>query len=141
MLLAAAPGAVGARAAPHGPRRGAQEGDQVLENVPGQGTVLTLYTTKGHNELPGFRVKYGLSCVIGPLGRLGAAATLGQHCPQMTKRCCSVQGHYLDVNCYLYLHLMFWQSLQGRAKNLLLSSVTHVLSGLMAWPCISMSCP
>ena len=37
----ARPGAVGARAAPHGPRRGAQEGDQVLENVPGQdGTQL-----------------------------------------------------------------------------------------------------
>ena len=24
--------------------------------------------------------------MIGPLGRLGAAATLGQHCPQMTQR-------------------------------------------------------
>ena len=24
--------------------------------------------------------------MIGPLGRLGAAATLGQHCPQMTRR-------------------------------------------------------
>ena len=26
--------------------------------------------------------------MIGPLGRLGAAATLGQHCPQMTQRGC-----------------------------------------------------
>ena len=26
--------------------------------------------------------------MIGPLGRLGAAATLGQHCPQMTQRRC-----------------------------------------------------
>ena len=25
-----------------------------------------------------------------PLGRLGAAATLGQHCPQMTQRRCTV---------------------------------------------------
>ena len=33
----------------------------------------------------GFRVIQGLSCVIGPLGRQGLAATLGQHCPQMTK--------------------------------------------------------
>ena len=35
-------------------------------------------------------MKWGLSCVIGPLGRLGAAATLGQHCPQMTLRRCTV---------------------------------------------------
>ena len=27
--------------------------------------------------------------MIGPLGRLGAAATLGQHCPQMTQRRCN----------------------------------------------------
>ena len=27
--------------------------------------------------------------MIGPLGRLGAAATLGQHCPQMTRRRCT----------------------------------------------------
>ena len=27
--------------------------------------------------------------MIGPLGRLGAAATLGQHCPQMTQRRCT----------------------------------------------------
>ena len=26
--------------------------------------------------------------MIGPLGRLGAAATLGQHCPRMTQRRC-----------------------------------------------------
>ena len=26
--------------------------------------------------------------MIGPLGRLGVAATLGQHCPQMTQRRC-----------------------------------------------------
>ena len=25
-----------------------------------------------------------------PLGRLGAAATLGQHCPQMTQRRCTI---------------------------------------------------
>ena len=28
--------------------------------------------------------------MIGPLGRLGAAATLGQHCPQMTQRRCNM---------------------------------------------------
>ena len=27
--------------------------------------------------------------MIWPLGRLGAAATLGQHCPQMTQRRCT----------------------------------------------------
>ena len=27
--------------------------------------------------------------MIGPLGRLGAVATLGQHCPQMTQRRCT----------------------------------------------------
>ena len=35
---------------------------------------LPLHSQRG---IPGFRVKWGLSCVIGPLGRLGAAATLG----------------------------------------------------------------
>ena len=30
--------------------------------------------------------------MIGPLGRLGAAATLGQHCPQMTQRRCTTKG-------------------------------------------------
>ena len=38
------------------------------------------------NFIPGFRVILGLSCVIGPLGRQGPAATFGQHCPQMTRR-------------------------------------------------------
>ena len=31
--------------------------------------------------------------MIGLLGRLGAAATLGQHCPQMTQRRCTY-GNY-----------------------------------------------
>ena len=30
--------------------------------------------------------------MIGPLGRLGAAATLGQHCPQMTQRRCKLEA-------------------------------------------------
>ena len=33
--------------------------------------------------------------MIGPLGSLGAAATLGQHCPQMTQRRCT----YMFVAC------------------------------------------
>ena len=33
--------------------------------------------------------------MIGPLGRLGAAATLGQHCPQMTQRRCKGQNERL----------------------------------------------
>ena len=32
--------------------------------------------------------------MIGPLGRLGAAATLGQHCPQMTQRRCKLDGRH-----------------------------------------------
>ena len=28
--------------------------------------------------------------MIGPLGKLGAAATLGQHCPQMAQRRCTL---------------------------------------------------
>ena len=32
--------------------------------------------------------------MIGPLGRLGAAATLGQHCPQMTQRPGKVSRHF-----------------------------------------------
>ena len=42
----------------------------------------------------GFLSEIG-SCVIGPLGRMGAAATLGQHCPQMTQR----PGTLIHVNC------------------------------------------
>ena len=34
--------------------------------------------------------------MIGPLGRLGAAATLGQHCPQMTQRRCSWYFPYFN---------------------------------------------
>ena len=29
--------------------------------------------------------------MIGPFGRLGPAATLRQHCPQMTQRCCIIK--------------------------------------------------
>ena len=36
--------------------------------------------------VPGFRFIQGLSCVIGPLGRQRRASTIGQHCPQMTRR-------------------------------------------------------
>ena len=36
-------------------------------------------------HIQSFRVKWGLSCVIGLLGRQGPAATLRQHCPQMTQ--------------------------------------------------------
>ena len=36
--------------------------------------------------------------MIGPLGRLGAAATLGQHCPQMTQR----PGTLHTLPCELY---------------------------------------
>ena len=32
----------------------------------------------------------------GPLGRLGAAATLGQHCPQMTQRP-GIPAHFVDA--------------------------------------------
>ena len=35
-----------------------------------------------------FRVKLGLSCVIGPFGRQWQAVTLWLHCPQMTQRRC-----------------------------------------------------
>ena len=42
----ARPGALDPRAAPHGPRRGAQEGDQVLENVPGQKSTLMFHHDK-----------------------------------------------------------------------------------------------
>ena len=52
-------------------------------NATGRGMRLFLRLTR---NIPGFRVKWGLSCMSGPLGRLGAAATLGQHCPQMTQR-------------------------------------------------------
>ena len=40
--------------------------------------------------------------MIGPLGRLGAAATLGQHCPQMTQRRCTTPSVSLpspSANC------------------------------------------
>ena len=36
--------------------------------------------------LPGFWVDWGLSYGIGPLGRTGLAATLGQKCPKMTQK-------------------------------------------------------
>ena len=49
--------------------------------------------------LPGFRVIQGLNCVIGPLGRQGPAATIGQHCPQMTQR----PGIALDSACDWFL--------------------------------------
>ena len=62
-----------------------------------KGVRITRERERGYRErevVPGFRVKYGLSCVIGPLGRLGAATTLGQHCPQMTQRRCTRGVHY-----------------------------------------------
>ena len=43
-------------------------------------------------DVEGFRVKYGLSCVIGRSGRQGPAATLRQHCPQMTQSPGSLMG-------------------------------------------------
>ena len=41
--------------------------------------------------------------MIGPLGRLGAAVTLGQHCPQMTqRRCRAMRGGERegDLKCF-----------------------------------------
>ena len=38
--------------------------------------------------------------MIGPLGRLGAAATLGQHCPQMTQRRCMILRHRSRKNTF-----------------------------------------
>ena len=35
--------------------------------------------------------------MIGPLGRLGTAATLGQHCPQMTQRRCISPDDEVEV--------------------------------------------
>ena len=49
---------------------------------------------KSENELQGFRVKWGQSCVIGLFGRKGPAAILRQHCPQMTRRRCKKKEHF-----------------------------------------------
>ena len=42
------------------------------------------------HPLQGFRGILGLSCVIGPFRSLGPAATLRQHCLQMTQRRCTL---------------------------------------------------
>ena len=52
-----------------------------LEKEPGTWVIVF-----HQNNLQGFRVIKGLSCMIWPIGRQGLAATLGQHCPQMTQR-------------------------------------------------------
>ena len=39
--------------------------------------------------------------MIGPFGRQGLAATIRQHCPQMTQRRCTPLS--VDVICYSYL--------------------------------------
>ena len=36
--------------------------------------------------------------MIGPLGRLGEAATLGQHCPQMTQRPGNALGRLRELD-------------------------------------------
>ena len=56
-----------------------------------------------------------------PLGRLGAAATLGQHCPQMTQRRCTIElninpGYRTPCPCqnplpYQYCHPLFMLTL------------------------------
>ena len=43
--------------------------------------------------------------MIGPLGRLGAAATLGQHCPQMTQRRCTTV-HLATAQARMHVHGM-----------------------------------
>ena len=48
--------------------------------------------------------------MIGPLGRLWAAATLGQHCPQMTQRRC-MESDFDPQNCNL-MNLMIKLPLQ-----------------------------
>ena len=52
-----------------------------------------------NGPVQGFWVKWGLSCVIGPFGRQGPAATLRQHCPQMTQRRCTPESpsHWSSV--------------------------------------------
>ena len=53
--------------------------------------------------------------MIGPLGRLGAAATLGQHCPQMTlleavleiSCTCTAQSCKLDYFIYSRMRTFF----------------------------------
>ena len=74
---------------------------------------LTWEKIKIKLTLPGFRVILGLSCVIGPLGRQGPAATFGQPCPQMTRRPGTLQ----------------FELLQGGAQNFMLSLVRQVPSG------------
>ena len=50
--------------------------------------------------------------MIGPLGRLGADATLGQHCPQMTQRRCTLVK---DLSQILNTHLH--NNLEGNDSN------------------------
>ena len=45
--------------------------------------------------------------MIGPLGRLGAAATLGQHCPQLTQRPGNVPLYAHPVSLQIQFHLTF----------------------------------
>ena len=52
-------------------------------------------------HIQGFRVKWGLSCVIWPWGRQGPAATPRQHCPQMTQRCCKPNLFLCTIPCLL----------------------------------------
>ena len=71
------------------PRRRAK----VMRGTAGHTKRMFLLYRSKNTSLQRFRVKWGLSCVIGPLGRQGPAATLRQHCPQMTQRCCSQDGN------------------------------------------------
>ena len=56
-------------------------------------------------QIPGFQVTQGLSCVIGMFGPLGpaaaAAATLRQHCPQMTQTRCIYSGQLSGLKLVL----------------------------------------
>ena len=39
----------------------------------------------------------------GPFGRQGLAATLRQHCPQMSQRHCSAASHLANFASFMYL--------------------------------------
>ena len=62
--------------------------------------------------------------MIGPLGRLGAAATLGQHCPQMTQRRCTIAQQVQLGRFYGHAN-MSPNSPCARARVLLARRLSH----------------
>ena len=54
--------------------------------------------------------------MIGPLGRLGAAAPLGQHCPQMTQRRCTESYKDFDLKCFHNLKSTVFQDMDRSAS-------------------------